>query len=187
MNFIQKLMLFLFTLVARAFIKNISRSARISKLTGIFGGKNVTIKSNVLLWDTWLAAVSPDDSKVELIIDEGATIGRFNHIYATKRIEIGKNVLTADRVYIADNVHQYEDINVPIKNQPVKQLGEVYIGDGSWIGENACIIGARIGKNCVIGANAVVLKNIPDYSVAVGIPAKVIKRFNQEINEWVKI
>ena len=56
----------------------------------------------------------------------------------------------------------------------------VEIGDGTWIGENVCIIGASIGKQCVIGANSVVLKDIPDYCVAVGLPAKVIKKYNFE-------
>jgi acetyltransferase-like isoleucine patch superfamily enzyme len=59
------------------------------------------------------------------------------------------------------------------------------IGDGSWIGENACIIGAHVGKNCVIGANAVVTSDIPDYSVAVGVPAVVIKRFDAPSKMWI--
>jgi acetyltransferase-like isoleucine patch superfamily enzyme len=186
-KFFQKIYLFSFTLVARLAIKKMAKSARINRLAGIFGGENIVINSNVLIWDyTWMAALSPDKSNVQLIIGEGSTIGRFNHIYATKRIEIGKNVLTADRVYISDNLHRYENIHVPIKNQPIKQLNSVYIGDGAWIGENVCIMGAKIGKNCVIGANSVVLSDIPDYSVAVGSPAKIIKQYDFQINEWVK-
>lgn len=50
------------------------------------------------------------------------------------------------------------------------------IGEGSWIGENVCVCGANIGKHCVIGANSVVTKDIPDYSVAVGCPARIIKK-----------
>jgi acetyltransferase-like isoleucine patch superfamily enzyme len=61
------------------------------------------------------------------------------------------------------------------------------IGEGSWLGENVCVIGASIGKHCVIGANSVVTKDIPDYSVAVGIPAKVIKKYNFNKCEWEKI
>ena len=59
------------------------------------------------------------------------------------------------------------------------------IGDDSWIGENVCIIGASIGRHCVIGANAVVTKEIPDYCVAVGNPARVIKRYDFEQKDWV--
>jgi acetyltransferase-like isoleucine patch superfamily enzyme len=173
--------------VARIAIKDISASARVNRLAGIFGGENIQVKPGVMIWDyTWIAALSPVKTDVKLIIGEGTTIGRFNHIYATKRVEIGKNVLTADKVYISDSLHEYTNITIPIKKQPIKQLNEVYIGDGCWIGENVCIIGATIGKNCVIGANSVVLKDVPDYAVAVGIPAKIIKQYNFETDAWEK-
>ena len=62
------------------------------------------------------------------------------------------------------------------------------IGEGSWIGTNAVIIGnVRIGKHSVIGANAVVTKDIPDYSVAVGIPARVVRQFDFLTGEWKKV
>jgi acetyltransferase-like isoleucine patch superfamily enzyme len=121
------------------------------------------------------------------VIGDGSCIGNFNHIYATKSIVIGKNVLTADKVYISDNLHGYEDISLPILHQPIKQIGTVIIGDGSWLGENVCVIGAKIGVNCVIGANSVVTKDIPDYCVAVGSPAKIIKRYCFEKQEWLKV
>ena len=81
-------------------------------------------------------------------------------------------------------MHGYEDICTPIIKQPIVQKGEVEIGEGSWIGEGVCIIGAKIGKNVVIGANAVVTKDIPDYCVAVGLPARIIKRYNLEKQIW---
>lgn len=65
--------------------------------------------------------------------------------------------------------------------QPIIQKGTVEIGEGSWIGENVCIIGAHIGRHCVIGANSIVTKNIPDYSIAVGTPAK---DYDFEKKEW---
>jgi acetyltransferase-like isoleucine patch superfamily enzyme len=143
----------------------------------ITGKKNIFISNNVTVNKyTWLAA-SPDtnQSTCKLVIGDGCQIGHFNHIYATNEIVIEDNVLTADKVYISDNSHSYNDISKPIMYQKVVQLNKVKIGSGSWIGENVCIIGASIGKNCVIGANSVVTKDIPDYSVAVGAPAKVIK------------
>jgi acetyltransferase-like isoleucine patch superfamily enzyme len=151
----------------------------------IEGKKNISIKNNVIIkYKSWLAAVTYTNENCTLEIGEGSVIGNFNHIYATHSILIGKNVLTADKVYISDNQHTYDDINVPIMNQPIKQLSKVIIGDGSWIGENVCIIGASIGRNCVIGANSVVTKDIPDYSVAIGAPARVIKKFNVLTGIW---
>ena len=66
-------------------------------------------------------------------------------------------------------------------------VGEVEIGEGSWIGEGVCVIGAKIGRHCVVGANAVVTKDIPDNTVAVGVPAKVIKKWDEESKTWKSI
>jgi len=121
----------------------------------------------------------------EIDIRDGCRIGNFNEIYATKSIILEKDVLTADRVYISDNLHGYEDPDVSIWRQPIKQNGdEVRIGEGSWLGVGVAVVGASIGRHCVIGANAVVTHDIPDYSVAVGIPARVIKRYNPETGRW---
>lgn len=61
------------------------------------------------------------------------------------------------------------------------------VGDDTWIGTNVVIAGnIHVGKHCVIGANSVVTKDIPDYSVAAGIPAKVIKRYDFDKGEWIK-
>jgi serine/threonine protein kinase len=83
-------------------------------------------------------------------------------------------------------LHSFEDISVPIKDQPIKQLKNVVIGEGCWIGEHVSIIGASIGKHSVVGANSVVTHDIPDYCVAVGSPAYIIKRYNFESRKWEK-
>lgn len=150
-------------------------------------GKNIYIGKDVrICYKTWLAANPLTGKSARLEIRDGCVIGNFNHIYSTHSIVLHKNVLTADKVYISDNLHGYVDINVPILKQPIVQKGCVEIGEGSWLGENVCVIGAKIGKHCVIGANSVVTKDIPDYSVAVGIPAKVIKQYDFETNSWKK-
>ncbi|WP_289818532.1 DapH/DapD/GlmU-related protein, partial [uncultured Duncaniella sp.] len=62
----------------------------------------------------------------------------------------------------------------------------VRIGEGSWLGVGVSVLGANIGRHCVIGANAVVTKDIPDYCVAAGIPARIIKRYDFDSREWRK-
>lgn len=57
------------------------------------------------------------------------------------------------------------------------------IGEESWLGENVCVLSAKIGRYCIIGLNSVVTKDVPDYCVATGMPAKIIKRFDIEQNE----
>jgi serine acetyltransferase len=170
------------------FFKKFGSGSNIVFPLSINGMKNITIGKKVhVAYKSWLAAVPHTKAeKCELIIGDGSCIGNFNHIYATNSIVIGKKVLTADKVYISDNLHSYENINIPIMDQPIKQISTVEIGDGTWLGENVCVIGAKIGKNCVVGANSVVTKDIPDYSVAVGSPAKIIKRFCLNNNEWLK-
>lgn len=168
--------------------KNFGKKSRVILPLNLNGIENITIGDNVFVaYKSWLAAVPlTGHAECKLIIGEGSSIGNFNHIYATKSIVIGKNVLTADKVYISDNLHEFEDVTVPIIHQQIKQIGTVVIGDGTWIGENVCIIGAKIGRNCVIGANAVVTKDIPDFCVAVGAPSYIIKKFCQNSNDWKK-
>lgn len=154
----------------------------------ISGPHNITIDDNVYIGSYgWLFAIPLTGSICSLRIKKGCSIGRFCHICATNSIVIDENVLIAERVYLTDNLHAYEDINIPIIKQPIIQKKEVVIGEGSWLGENVCIIGAKIGKHSVIGANSVVTHDIPDYCVAVGAPAKIIKRYNFEKKEWERV
>lgn len=164
------------------------RSSRIDSPLKLDGKENIVIGDKVLIQKyTWLGALPLSGEKVELQIGDRCVIGHFNHIYAIKSIVLEKYVLTADRVYITDNLHQYGNPDVPIILQSIKQINPVRIGEGSWLGENVCVIGANIGKHCVIGANSVVTHDIPDYSVAVGSPAKVIKQYNFDTKTWEKI
>ena len=96
-------------------------------------------------------------------------------------------MLISDKVYVSDNLHDYRNVQKPIKEQKILNVNKVNIGENSWLGENVCVIGASIGKHCVIGANSVVLSNIPDFSIAVGSPAKVIKKYCANENTWKKI
>lgn len=109
-------------------------------------------------------------------------------ILAGGNITIGDNVLIASNVFITSQNHGINpECDIPYMNQPLV-CKDVVIGDGCWIGEKASILpGVTIGKKCVIGTNAVVTKDIPDYSMAAGIPAKVIKRYCFERHEWVKV
>ena len=119
-----------------------------------------------------------------LFIDDKTVVGHFAHIVAFKMVHIEKSVLIADRVFISDCTHDYENVALPIIEGKVRVLKPVVIGEGSWLGENVCICGASIGKHCVVGANSVVTNDIPDYCVAVGSPAKIVKKYNFETRNW---
>lgn len=122
--------------------------------------------------------------------EDGTEIGEHSTISSCNRIIFGKDVLTGPHIFVADHNHEYIDPSIPVSEQGVrcKPSDEVVIGEGSWLGTNVVVVGnVHIGKHCVIGANSVVTKDIPDYSVAAGIPAKVIKRYDLEKNVWVRV
>lgn len=122
-------------------------------------------------------------------IGANSDIGTRNRIAGNVIIE--DSVLFGPDNFICSYDHQFSDILLPILEQgeySPKRNGhdELKIGEGSWIGTHCAIIGdVHIGKHCVIGANAVVTKDIPDYCVAVGIPAKVVKKYDFELGRWI--
>jgi acetyltransferase-like isoleucine patch superfamily enzyme len=165
--------------------KKFGNNSYIIKPLVICGHKNIIIENNVMIaHQVWLNAIEIDNNPCILKIGAGCNIGHYNHIAATGEVILEEEVLTADKVYISDHLHAYEDISVSVSKQPVLQKNFVRIGKGSWIGENVCIIGSSIGKHCIIGANAVVTKNIADYCVAAGNPAIIIKRYCHETATW---
>lgn len=135
-----------------------------------------------------------DENIKKIVIGNNCKIGDNVHLTSKEKIEIGDNVLVASHVFISDNSHgEYKgtindsDPNIPpderkIISNPVK------IGDNTWIGENVCVLlGVNIGKGCIIGANSVVNKDVPDYCIAAGTPAKVIKKYNFTTKIWERV
>jgi acetyltransferase-like isoleucine patch superfamily enzyme len=102
-------------------------------------------------------------------------LGRDNVINTYLDIELGDSVLMADWVYLCDFDHRMDDINVPIKDQGILK-GPVRIGPDTWIATKVTILrNTTVGRGCVLGSHAVVKGEIPDFSIAVGAPAKVVK------------
>jgi len=168
--------------------KNFGIRSTLSFPFRVNGAKYITIGYKVHISEgSWIFAYKRIDKDPKIHINDGTYIGRFTHIVSMSGVTIQQNVLISDKVYISDNLHEYKDIDIPIKSQKILDRGPISIGENTWIGENVCVIGSSIGKHCVIGSNSVVLSNIPDYSVAVGSPAKVIKRYNQITKDWERV
>lgn len=122
-----------------------------------------------------------------LRIGDWTHIEEYFHVAASNLVEIGKSVLIASRVYITDHNHRFTDIDTPIRSQGIESKGPVIIGDNAWLGEGCAILpGVKIGRNAVVGANAVVTSDVPAYCVVAGIPARVIKRYDFDLNDWVR-
>lgn len=147
--------------------------------------ENITILDNAVVQKySWLYCCN-DDSHI--IIEKNTQIGHFFHCVALKEVRIGENVLIADKVFLSDCTHNYSEISRSIIESGISHIRNVDIGTDSWIGEGASILGVSIGKHCIIGANSVVTQDVPDYCVAAGNPAKIIKRFDESSNSWVKV
>lgn len=134
--------------------------------------------------------------KMENIIHFGKNIeiNDYVHIAGIEKVSIGDNVLIASKVYISDIQHgtysgdQIQDNPNSIPKDRILSSKPVIIEDNVWIGENVSIMaGVKIGKGSIIGANSVVTKNIAEQSIAVGVPAIVVKQFNKVTNQWVKV
>jgi acetyltransferase-like isoleucine patch superfamily enzyme len=111
-------------------------------------------------------------------IGDRCLIGKGTGIVGHYEIVIGDDVWTGHHVYITDQNHGYDDLELPISQQMMPEK-PVHIGDGSWLGHGSVVLpGARIGRHVVVGANSVVTGELPDYSVAVGVPARVIKQLD---------
>ena len=97
-------------------------------------------------------------------------------ISAVSAIRIGDGVGIGRNVYIADHDHHYSGTSQPIRRQGVTNVRPVIIDDGAWLGHNVVVTaGVRVGRGAVVGAGAVVTGDVPDYSLAVGVPARVVK------------
>ena len=119
-----------------------------------------------------------------IVFKSGASVQQNGHITCAQYIEIGENTAIGANVTITDIHHPYDDVQTPIERQDI-EVNPVYVGDDCKIYNNVVILpGTRIGKHCTIGANSVVTGIIPDFSVAVGAPARVVKRFDFEQNIW---
>ena len=116
-------------------------------------------------------------SETVVRIGDRCLIGKGTGIVGHFSIEIGDDVWTGHHVYITDQNHGYEDVDLPISRQSMPER-PVSIGDGSWLGHGSIVLpGSRIGKHVVVGANSVVTGDLPDHCVAVGSPARVVRRY----------
>ncbi|MDA8239465.1 MAG: SPASM domain-containing protein [Nitrospiraceae bacterium] len=148
-------------------------------------GNNVVIQK-----DCWLnIAFNNTNFQPMIEIGEGTNIGRRCTISAANKITIGANVLLGPSILISDHNHEYRHVGVPILHQGISTHEDrIIIGDDTWIGTNTVVVGnVRIGRHCVIGANTVVTKDIPDYCVAAGNPCRVIKLFDVASGAWVDV
>lgn len=135
-------------------------------------GLNVTIRSQVTI-------MSPQNVEIghDVLLNSDCKIGGQNGI------KIGNFVQLAYNVNLVSEDHAYDNPLLPIKKQGYKKTGPIIVEDDVWIGANAVIMpGITIGRGAIVGANAVVTKDVEPYSIVGGVPAKLIKyRFDKDV------
>lgn len=135
----------------------------------------------------------PTNNEKVLLIGRNVQINDYVHITAREKVEIGNNVLIASKIYISDCLHgsysgdeNDSDPNLLPVERPLFSK-PVVIKDNVWLGESVSVLpGVTIGKGSIVGANSVVTKSLPDYVIAVGVPARIIKKYNFQEKIWEK-
>lgn len=174
--------------------KSVSRRARIIRFPFDLRGKKYINLGEELTTGVGcrIEAFSNDGQKV-VHFGKRVQMNDYVHICGMKSVQIGNDVLIAGKVYISDNSHgsyksNHEDTSpeiIPIRRS--YHIDPVVIEDNVWLGEGVVVLpGVTIGKGSIVGANSVVTKSLPKYVIAVGSPAKPIKRYNFESQRWEK-
>jgi acetyltransferase-like isoleucine patch superfamily enzyme len=157
-----------------------------SSAPGIQIGDNV-----YLAQDVWLV-VQPESTtpRPQIVLGNGCKIGRRSSIAARNSVILGDDVLLSPDVLIRDHNHQFGDVTKPIVKQGLTAGGRIIIEKNCWLGCFVVILGdkgeLRIGQNSVIGANSVVTRSVPAYSVVAGNPARVVKAYDHNTGTWVR-
>jgi lipopolysaccharide O-acetyltransferase len=136
-------------------------------------------------------AIGEDDGNVRVHIGANVNMNDYIHIAAARSVRIGDNVLVASKVFISDHGHgrysgpdEHDPPDVAPIDRPL-QVSPVTIEDNVWIGEFVSILpGVTIGRGSIIGSMSVVTRDIPPGSIAVGAPARVVKRYDAESRRW---
>lgn len=137
-------------------------------------GKNTSIMSHCII-----ETCPTDNCTPHMEIGDNISLGEYSHITCANKVVIGNGVLTGRFVLITDNSHgklTKEEADIAPLIRKIHSNGPVFIGDNVWIGDKATILpNVSIGKGCIIAANAVVTKDVPEFSVVAGVPARIIK------------
>ncbi|HEY3328869.1 MAG TPA: acyltransferase [Capsulimonadaceae bacterium] len=158
----------------------------------IEGAGQIEIGDNVSVGQyNWLNAITSYAGAAftpKLVIGSGTYVGSFCCITCADEVTIGADCVLSEHVYISDCSHGLNPERGRIMDQPLALGGAVRIGAGSFVGYQATIMpGVSLGKHCIVGANSVVTNSFPDYSMVAGVPARLIKTWSSEAQEWVSV
>ncbi len=169
----------LFTSGARTSMRRLGSGTLLELPIKIWGESRIEIGSEVFIGpQSWIQVLTREgnDGSTAISIGDRTSIAGLCTISAAEQIVIEQNVIIARHVHITDHSHAFESTLHPIMDQGIDNIAPVRICEGAWIGHGVVVCpGVTIGRNAVIGANSVVRQDVPDFSVAAGVPARVIR------------
>ncbi len=159
----------------------IAPPARVTMPQSIHIGDSVVIHEH-----SWISVVDHVAGySPKLTIGSGTLIDRLLHLACAGEVEIGEDVLIAERVLIGDTYHEYEDPDLPVIKQPLAPPRKVTIERGAYIGFGAIIVqGVTVGEHAYVGAGAVVTRDVPPRAVVIGNPARVVRVYDPDARGW---
>ncbi len=168
----------IFTMAVKGSFRKFGAGTTLQTPAGIWGAYAIAIGSGVHVGaGSWLQFLGNGEGNID--IGDGCSFAGGVTITAVRSVRIGDHVLVGRNVHISDHGHEYRQPGKPIIAQGISEAAPVVIGSGSWLGQGVIICpGVTIGENCVIGANSVVKSDIPARCVAVGAPARIVRRLD---------
>lgn len=165
----------------KSHFQSVGDNTTLSPFSWLVHPEHITIGSNCTIKkEGCITAWQVNGQQSEITIGDNVSIGMYCHITSTNRITIKDGVLMGKWVTITDNSHGNTDIDsmrIMPSLRPIISKGPVVIEKNVWIGDKATILpGVTVGQGSIIGANAVVSKNVPPYSIVVGNPGVLVKR-----------
>lgn len=168
--------------------KNIGRKTYIDKTVNVIGWRNVQVGYNTIISEgTWLNVNDRDHNKLSIQIGNNCYIGKRNFFLSGNKIVISDFFMSGINCSFLGSNHEITNPLIPYVLAKSTNNNTIKIGVNCWLASNVTLLGdITIGHGCVIGANSLVLTDIPPFSMAVGSPAKIIKRFCFEQQAWIK-
>jgi acetyltransferase-like isoleucine patch superfamily enzyme len=163
------------------------KGAHIGKGVQLCGVKNTSIGDGSCIGDDVWLNVCVRDEKIRLQIGRCVLVGRRSVISTGGNLEIGNYCIVAPNVYVGDVDHNYtNNINLPIILRGSTDYRSMVIEESCWLAMNCVVTGSlTLGRGCVVGANSVVNKDVPPFSVVAGNPAKIVKMYDPVTKDWV--
>ena len=178
----------LWRLYWRPHFKHLGKKTTLTPPLYVVGGSRIAIGSKTQFFRNVRLEAVGASPEVQLTIGDGVTLQAGCHIGAALGVEIHYGSVLASGVYVTDHDHDYRDPQRGYFGTGELLAAPVRIGPKAWIGERAIILkGVTVGEGAIIGAASVVNHDVPPYSIAVGVPAKVIRRFDFDLGVWIAV